>query len=63
MNYDRSLRFIFPDDMFDYFEMIRFNELPNKVEIYFEKKNNSPEEYQQDKLESKGFYKEVRMHD
>ena len=63
MNYDIFLRFIFPDGMFDYFNMVRFNELADKVEIYFEEKNNPPEEYQQDKLESKGFYEEVRMHD
>ncbi len=49
--------------MFDYFEMVRFNELSEKVEIYFEEKNNPPEEYLQDKLESKGFYQEVRMYD
>lgn len=63
MNYDIFLRFIFPDGMFDYFNMVRFNELADKVEIYFEEKNNPPEEYQQDKLESKGVYEEVRMHD
>ena len=34
MNYDTFLRFIFPDGMFDYFEMIQFNELTDKVEIY-----------------------------
>jgi len=34
MNYDTFLRFIFPDGMFDYFEMTQFNELTDKVEIY-----------------------------
>lgn len=63
MNYDTFLRFIFPDGMFDYFEMAQFNELTDKVEIYFEEKNNPPEEYKNDKLESKGFYEEVRMYD
>ena len=38
MNYDTFLRFIFPDGMFDYFEMTQFNELTDKVEIYFEEK-------------------------
>mgnify|MGYP003457033047 FL=1 len=63
MDYDIFLRFIFPDGMFDYFEMTQFNELTDKVEIYFEEKNNPPEEYKNDKLESKGFYEEVRMYD
>ncbi len=54
MNYDSFLRFIFPDGMFDYFEMVRFNELSDKVEIYFKKKNNPPKEYLQNKFEIKG---------
>ncbi|TWV06519.1 transposase, partial [Bacteroidaceae bacterium HV4-6-C5C] len=45
MNYDNFLRFIFPDGMFDYFEMVGFNELSDKVEIYFEEKNTLSEEY------------------
>ena len=63
MNYDSFLRFIFPDGLFDYFEMVQFNELSNRVEIYFEEVNRVPAEYSNDKLESKGFYEEVRMHD
>ncbi|WP_319504469.1 hypothetical protein [Bacteroides graminisolvens] len=54
MNYDSFLHFIFLDSMFDYYDMARFNELSDKVEIYFEEKNNPPEEYQQDKLENEG---------
>lgn len=63
MNYETFLRFIFPAGMFDYFEMTKFNELTEKVELYFEEKNSIPEEYKNDKLESKGFYEEVRMYD
>ncbi len=63
MNYDSFLRFIFPDGMFTFFAMTKFNELSDKVEIYFEEKNTPPEEYATDKLESKGYYEEVRMHD
>ncbi|WP_321479202.1 hypothetical protein [uncultured Bacteroides sp.] len=49
--------------MFDYFDMFRFNALPDKVEIYFEEANNLFEEYKHDKLESKGFYEEVQLYD
>lgn len=63
MSYDSFLRFIFPDGMFDYFEMIQFNEHSDKVEIHFEEKNLLPVEYCGDKLESKGFYESVRMYD
>lgn len=63
MNYDSFLRFIFPDGLFDYFELTRFNELSDRVEIHFAELNTVSSEYANDKLESKGFYEEVRMHD
>lgn len=63
MSYDEFLRFIFPAGMFDYFELSDFKESLEKVEIYFEEKNLPPQEYAADKLESKGFYEQVRMHD
>lgn len=63
MDYDVFLRFIFPDGMFDYFNFTNFVEKDDKVEIYFEEKNIIPEEYMEDKLESKGFYEQVRMYD
>ncbi|WP_459186915.1 transposase [Parabacteroides sp. APC149_11_2_Y6] len=63
MSYDEFLRFIFPDGMFDYFELSDFQEKPAQVEIYFEEKNIHPTEYTTDKLESKVFYEQVRMHD
>lgn len=63
MNYDSFFRFIFPDGMFDYFDMTSFDELSDKVEIHFSEKNIVPEEYADDKLESKGFYESIRMYD
>ncbi len=63
MSYDQVLRFIFPDGLFDYFELADFKEKKDRVEIYFEEKNISPKEYAADKLESKGFYEQIRMYD
>ena len=63
MNYDQFLRFIFPEGMFDYFELSDFKEKSDRVEIYFEEKNIHPKEYATDNLESKGFYEQVRMQD
>ena len=63
MSYDEFLRFIFPEGMFDYFELLDFKEMPDRVEIYFDEKNILPQEYATNKLESKGFYEQVRMHD
>lgn len=63
MSYDQFLRFIFPEGMFDYFELSDFKEKSDRVEIYFEEKNIHPQEYATDNLESKGFYEQVRMQD
>ena len=63
MSYDQFLRFIFPEGMFDYFELSDFKEKSDRVEIYFEEKNIHPKEYAPDNLESKGFYEQVRMQD
>ena len=63
MDYSVFLKFIFPDGMFDYFEFKDFKEEQDKVEVYFEEKNIVPKEYSQDKLESKGFYQEIKMYD
>lgn len=57
------LQFIFPDGMLHYFSIVKFVEEKEKVKLYFEEQNLPPEEYIGDKLESKGFYEEVRMHD
>ena len=63
MSYTEFLRFIFPDGMFDYFELSDFKEKSDQVEIYFEEKNLPPAEYSGEKLESKDFYEQVKMHD
>lgn len=63
MGYDVFLRFIFPDGLFDYFELKDFQEHSDKVDIYFDELNSPPDEYLSDKLESKGFLEEIRMHD
>lgn len=61
--YEAFLEFIFPEGLFVYFELSNFVEKPDRVEIYFQERNLHPKEYEGDKLESKGFYEEVRMYD
>ena len=36
MSYDQFLRFIFPEGMFDYFELSDFKEKSDRVEIYLD---------------------------
>ena len=63
MSWDPLVRFILPDGLFDYFEMSDFKYDNREVHISLEELNNTPEEYKEDKLESKGFYEEIKMHD
>lgn len=63
MSYDQVLRFLFPEGLFDYFELSDFQQKKDTVEIYFEEKNIPPTEYKGDKLESKGFSEQTRMYD
>ena len=63
MSWDPLVRFILPDGLFDYFEMSEFKPGDSEVHIYLEELNITPIEYQDDKLESKGFYEEIKMHD
>ncbi|WP_321517202.1 transposase [uncultured Bacteroides sp.] len=63
MSYDDLLRFILPDGLFDYFELVDFKPGDEKVHIHFDEQNILPEEYSTDKLESKGFYEEIKMYD
>ena len=63
MSWDPLVRFILPDGLFDYFEMSDFKPGNSEVHIWLEELNITPVEYQNDKLESKGFYEEIKMHD
>ncbi|WP_018108468.1 ISAon1 family transposase N-terminal region protein, partial [Bacteroides propionicifaciens] len=63
MGWDPLVRFILPDGLFDYFEMSDFQPGDSVVHIYLEELNITPIEYHDDKLESKGFYEEIKMHD
>lgn len=63
MGYEEFLRFIFPEGLFEYFDIVDFQEKKDKVEIYFEEKNMVPQEYEGNKLESKGFYEQTKMYD
>ena len=57
MNYDSFFRFIFPNGKLTYFNIIKFNKLPTKVEVYFFKNNTLTTKFQHNNLESLGFMK------
>jgi transposase len=47
----------------DYFEVVDYKSEGEKLHLYFEEKNNSPQEFAKHKLRSKGFHDEVMVQD
>lgn len=58
------IRYILPEDLFDYFSLERIEEEEGyKLHFYLEERNILPEEYLGRKMESKGFHKETTIRD
>lgn len=62
-SYLALVRFLLPDGILDYFELSKTVEGLTGLHIYLEEKNLPPSEYQDPKLESKGFLPEVYIQD
>lgn len=62
-SYLALVRFLLPDGILDYFELSKTVEGLTGLHIYLEEKNLPPSEYQDQKLESKGFLPEVYIQD
>jgi hypothetical protein len=57
------LKLLLPDYLVDYFEVIDYKSEGDELHLFFEEKNNPPQEYAKDKLSSKGFHDEVVVQD
>lgn len=57
------LKLLLPEYLVDYFEVVDYKSKGDKLHLYFEEKNNPPQEFAKDKLSSKGFYDEVVVQD
>jgi hypothetical protein len=55
--------FILPKGILEYFDLVNVVQLDNELELYLEERNIHPDEYQQEKLTSKGFYDEIKVQD
>ena|SRR5690606_19456969 len=54
---------IIPEGVSDYFEMPHYSKEDKRLDIFLEELNNTPEEYQGQKLVSKGFFAPITLQD
>lgn len=54
---------IFPQELFEYFQLVSINSTDNEVHFYLEELNSPPDKYSSEKLISKGFHKEHLVQD
>lgn len=57
------LDMILPQGILEYFLLTDFTSSTSEIRLYLEEKNVIPEEYQGDKLTSKGFFDEITVQD
>ena len=57
------LDLILPQGILEYFLLTDFTSSTSEIRLYLEEKNVIPEEYQGDKLTSKGFFDEITVQD
>ena len=57
------LGLLLPKGLLDYFILSRYTETEQEINLYLDEKNLVPEEYQNDKLLSKGFFDEIAIQD
>ncbi|MVZ67689.1 DDE transposase, partial [Sphingobacterium sp. DK4209] len=54
---------IIPEGVSDYFEMTHYSQGEGRLDIFLEEMNIIPEEFEHNKLVSKGFYEPVTLQD
>ncbi len=57
------LKYLLPEGILEYFEITKVELQSEVFSVYISELNKIPEEYAQDKLESKGFYEEIKVQD
>jgi len=61
--YNIILRALLPQDIFDYFEILKVDIDNESMDVYLDELNQPPSEYSDEKLISKGFYDSVAIQD
>lgn len=62
-SYHSLLSLIIPEGVSNYFKLTSYAQADKAIHIYLEELNSIPVEYQSNKLQSKGFFKEVILQD
>ncbi len=57
------LRVLLPEELFEYFEILKLDVTDQAIHVYIDEINNTPEEYESEKLTSKGFHTSVTIQD
>lgn len=60
---EKIIKYVLPEELFVYFEINTIEERGKDIVIELEEKNIPPEEYQLDKLTSKGFFPAIEVND
>jgi len=61
--YETLVRLLLPQGILDFFELTKVTQTGIGLQLYLEEKNIIPSEYQEQKLESKGFLPEIMVQD
>lgn len=61
--YETLVRLLLPQGILDFFELTNVTQTDIGLQLYLEEKNIVPSEYQEQKLESKGFLPEIMVQD
>ena len=63
VNEQDLLKFLLPEYLVDYFDIVKFEEIDGLLHLYFEEKNTPPKEFSSLQLQSKGFHEEITVDD
>lgn len=61
--YETLVHLLLPPGILEFFELTDANQLASGLNIYLQEKNIIPQEYKDQKLESKGFLPEITIQD
>ena len=61
--YETLVKLLLPQGILDFFELTNVTQTDIGLQLYLEEKNIIPSEYQEQKLESKGFLPEIMVQD
>jgi hypothetical protein len=62
-HYQTLLRAFLPEEIFDYFEIVRIDTYEDSMDVFLDELNHPPKEFEKDILISKGFHDTVCIQD